>query len=229
MVEVDRLMIVRYGIQLKQMMENAGRHLARLAVTRFLTSSNGRKRVAVLSGSGGNGGGSMVCARHLSNWGVSVHVFLAKASSEFSGVPADQLAVLRKMGVPVYEVDQLPDTSFDLVIDGIIGYSLRGQPRDGAARIIRWCNAQSAPVLALDIPSGIDSTTGQVINPAIKATVTMTLALPKKGLLGGSSRDRIGELYLADISVPPQLYHETFGMNVDAIFQTSEIVRLRMI
>lgn len=71
----------------------------------------------------------------------------------------------------------------DLIIDGIIGYNLSSAPRGAAAELIRWPNAQEGtPILALDTPSGIDTTTGTVFTPAIKATATMTLALQKEGL-----------------------------------------------
>jgi len=226
MMEVDRLMVGQYRIQLKQMMENAGRNLARLAVTLFLSSGTTKKKVAILSGSSGNGGGSLVCARHLSNWDVEVHIYLSKRAQEFSGVPADQLAILREINLPVQIFNQLPDGSFDLVIDGIIGYSLKGHPQGTAAKMIRWANEQSAPVLSLDIPSGIDGSDGRVSEPAVKAAATMTLALPKKGLNYETSRAFVGELFLADIGVPPQLYRKAFGREVDPLFRKSEIVRI---
>lgn len=92
----------------------------------------------------------------------------------------------------------------DLIIDGIIGYNLQGSPRGNAAAMIKWANVQSAPVLALDVPSGLDAETGEIHLPVIKATATLTLALPKIGLKSSAS-DVVGELYLADIGVPPVL------------------------
>ncbi len=85
------------------------------------------------------------------------------------------------------------------------GYHLKGAPRGTAADLIRWANAQLAPILALDVPSGVDTTTRTVFDPAIKATAIMTLALPKAGLRAPGVETQIGELYLADISVPPSL------------------------
>ena len=116
----------------------------------------------------------------------------------------------------------------DLIIDGVIGYSLKGDPRGGANTLISWAAAQSAPILALDAPSGIDTATGQVFTPAIKAVATMTLALPKAGLLVDGVAAQVGELYLADISVPPELYAEpALQLNVGSIFAQSDILRLR--
>lgn len=113
------------------------------------------------------------------------------------------------------------------MVDGVIGYCLDGPPRGGAGDLIRWANEQGAPVLVLDAPSGIDATTGTGYDPAVRAAATMTLALPKEGLRADGVTDHVGELYLADIGVPPSLYAgAALGLNVGPIFATSEIVRL---
>ncbi|MFQ5409356.1 MAG: NAD(P)H-hydrate epimerase, partial [Anaerolineales bacterium] len=101
MREVDRAMIEDYHIELIQMMENAGRNLAQLARARFLSGDPRGKHVAVLAGSGGNGGGALVCARRLHNWGARVQVLVTKPDADFTPVPAHQLDVLRRMQVPV--------------------------------------------------------------------------------------------------------------------------------
>ncbi len=185
MREVDRAMIEDFSIELIQMMENAGRNLARLAVRRFLDGEPEGRRVVVLAGRGGNGGGGLVCARHLHNWGFLVQVFAASTLETFSGVPAKQLDILRRMGIGLYEAMEetiLPKA--DLVIDAIIGYSLRDAPTGIAASLIREVNTVAAPVLALDVPSGVDTTTGEAYEPAVTATATMTLALPTLSPLG---------------------------------------------
>jgi NAD(P)H-hydrate epimerase len=115
--------------------------------------------------------------------------------------------------------------SQDLILDGIIGYSLEGSPRGAAAEMIYWANEQKNPILALDIPSGLNATTGEVHEPVIRAAATMTLALPKTGLK--QSPDFVGELYLADISVPPQLYSQPpLHFKVDDIFQAGPILEI---
>ncbi len=101
MIEVDRAMIEDLKIELIQMMENAGRNLAHLARKRFLEGDPRGKHVVVLAGRGGNGGGAMVCARRLSNWGASVEVRLTGESGSFSGVPARQLRILTRMQLPI--------------------------------------------------------------------------------------------------------------------------------
>ena len=228
MVEVDRAMIEDYEILLLQMMEEAGRHLARLARERFLAGDAGNSRVVVLAGPGGNGGGALVCARRLAAWNADVSVFITTPDDRFADVPRHQLRIVRHLGLDVRETSDLPHASPALIIDGIIGYSLRGAPRDRAAELIRWANRSGAPVLSLDVPSGLDATTGDGLDPVIKATATMTLALPKQGLRIGAAPSLVGELYLADIGVPPQLYgRPPLGLSVPSLFARSDLIRLR--
>ena len=228
MREVDRLMIEEYGIDLVQMMESAGRNLAHLARLRFLHGDPVGKRVVVLAGSGGNGGGAMVCARRLSNWGARVEVLVTR-SERLPPVPSHQLDILRRMRVPTGQARTLERTEgADLVIDGLIGYSLKGAPRGAAADLIRWANGQGAPVLSLDIPSGLDATTGIAFTPCVRGTATMTLALPKEGLRAADAGQYVGELYLADISVPPALYASpSLRIEVGPLFAKEDVIRLR--
>lgn len=214
MREVDRVMIEDLRIELIQMMENAGRHLAQLTIGRF-----GPARVLVLAGAGGNGGGGMVAARHLANLGVSVEVVLGQAAADLRPVPAHQLDVLTRMEVPVVAE---PGPA-DLYLDALIGYSLRGDPRGRIAELIEWVTGHTEPILSLDTPSGLDVTTGRLATPSVRSTATLTLAAPKTGLLGS---DSVGELYVADISVPPSVY-ERFGLTMPpGLFSESPVVRL---
>ena len=228
MVEVDRAMMNVYGIELIQMMENAGRNLAHLARNRFLDGDPRGCRVVVLAGTGGNGGGALVAARRLHNWGSTVEVFVTAADSAFKRIPAHQLDILRRMEVWVGDHERLGEAEpANVVLDGLIGYSLRGAPYGPAADLIRWANGQGAPILALDAPSGVDTTTGTVYDPAVSATATMTLALPKEGLRTPDTLAHVGELYLADISVPPALYGEpALDLAVEPLFAEEEVIRL---
>ncbi len=185
--------------------------------------------MVVLAGTGGNGGGALVAARRLHNYGAEVQVVLTKPDDAFTPIPAHQLGILRRMHVAIYTADATPSlASADLILDGVIGYSLRGAPRGAAADLIRWANAQTAPILALDTPTGLDTTTGTLLEPAIRAAATMTLALPKEGLFAEGVAAHVGELYLADISVPPELYASpALQLAVGHVFATSDIVRLR--
>lgn len=215
MREIDRLASERFDLRLIQMMENAGARLADLAIRRF------RPRAAtVLSGPGGNGGGGLVAARHLSDRGVQVTVVLDGDRERLGEITRHQLSIVQRMGVPTGR-DPVPA---ELVIDALIGYALRGDPRGPAADLIRWANVQPAPVCALDLPSGLDATTGRVGRPCVRATVTLTLARPKTGL--ARARPVVGDLYLADISIPPAAYAEV-GIEPAPIFAEGPILRLR--
>lgn len=229
MIEVDRAMMEDYRIDLVRMMENAGRCLAILARDRFLDGSPIGRRVTVLAGSGGNGGGALVAARRLHNWGAKVHVLLAQTADKMTPVPGHQLDILERMAVAIVAEPAVPplDDAPAVIIDGLIGYSLSGAPYGVTRDLIVWANRQGAPVLALDTPSGIDTATGTVFDPAIQATATMTLALPKVGLRAPGAAACVGELYLADISVPPSLYAKpALGLDVGPIFAAGDVVRL---
>jgi NAD(P)H-hydrate epimerase len=229
MREVDRLMVETYHIELTQMMENAGRNLATLARQRFLSGNSTGKRVLVLAGRGGNGGGGLVAARRLHNWGADVQVFTTQPDEEIHGVPAHQLGILRHMGVPVTTgsyLDGLPEA--ELILDALIGYGLQRAPRGVPARLIEMANAWSSrgvPILSLDVPSGMDATTGEIHEPCIRAAATLTLALPKTGLVIESAKLVVGTLFLADIGVPPALYG-LLGVQVPPIFNEQEIIQI---
>jgi NAD(P)H-hydrate epimerase len=214
MREVDRVMVMDLRIRLVQMMENAGRNLAELALERFRPSS-----ATILVGRGGNGGGGMVAARHLSNRGVTVRIAMAHDVEELDPVPRLQLDSVRLLGI---DIGREPPPA-DLVIDAVIGYSLSGDPRGRAAELIAWAGKQSSPVLALDLPSGLDATNGSIGRPCVRATATLTLAMPKAGLR--RAPDVVGELYLADISVPPTAYR-AIGQDVGPIFALGPILRI---
>jgi NAD(P)H-hydrate epimerase len=221
MVEVDRLMIEEYGIELIQMMENAGRNLADLTKHVLGASLSGRL-VCVLCGRGNNGGGGMVAARHLHNRGADVHII--RLSGELKNLPARQWRILEKMGLrndPYYEL-----ANADIILDALIGYGLEGDPRPDAAVWIEKINSAGKLILTLDAPSGLDATSGTPGKPTVQADATMTLALPKVGLMSESVKPFVGELYLADISVPPELYRR-IEFDVQNIFKESTIIKIR--
>ncbi|MEL6594030.1 MAG: NAD(P)H-hydrate epimerase, partial [Bacteroidota bacterium] len=144
-------------------------------------------------------------------------------------IPAHQLDILQQMGI-LAQSGTIPafGEAADLILDGLIGYSLAGHPRGITAELMRWANQQNTPILALDTPSGIDLSSGTIYEPVIKAVATLTLALPKVGLFREAAAAKVGELYLGDISVPPQLYASpALQLKVGPIFAESDIVRLQ--
>ena len=231
MAGVDQAAVEDFGIDLVQMMENAGRALATLARDRLLDGDAYGKSVVVLAGPGGNGGGALVAARRLHGWGATIRTVLAQKSERFTPVPAKQLAILRRLGAEILSSEELRTTLSggdppDLIIDGVIGYSLRGAPQGGAEALIRWSGSAGAPILALDVPSGMDATSGEVHEPTVRATATLTLALPKTGLVSGPALEHVGELYLADIGIPGQLYPEIDLPDPGALFAEGDLIRL---
>lgn len=226
MREVDRLMIEVYRISLLQMMENAGLQLASLARERFLDNDPLGKKIAVFCGTGGNGGGGLAAARRLHTWGAEVVLLLAKAPGNLSPIPAHQYRILEALEIRTVLPGAVQiSVETDLILDALLGYSLVGNPRGEYARLIQVINSHPAPVLSLDNPSGLDPTSGELLDPCVRAEATLTLALPKIGLVDDAARKAVGELYLADISVPPVLYRD-IGIDVGLIFSRAQILRL---
>jgi len=214
MIEVDRVMIEDLHIELIQMMENAGRNLAMLAQTLWNPGT-----ISVFVGPGGNGGGGLVAARHLHTTGRKVEVVLAADRDRFTPVPAHQLDIVDRLGIPVAEQ---PSGNADVELDAMLGYSLRGAPRSPTAELIDEINASSAKVLSLDAPSGLDTATGETPGNVVHADATMTLAMPKNGL---GEHPAVGDLYLANISVPNSVY-VNMGFDVVSPFGDGPIVQI---
>lgn len=227
MREVDRLMVEMYGVSLLQMMELAGGVLAHF-VRLHLDGTVVNKSVVVAAGHGNNGGGGLVAARHLSNWGATVTV-LVESANNLSEEPRRQWEALTHLRVDRCEgaqaLEVLDHNRADRIVDALIGYGLRGDPHGWIAAAITRINAQPASVVALDVPSGLDATTGEPGHPCINAAETMTLALPKTGLLAPAARPHVGALYLADIGVPPGLLAH-LHLDAGSIFRKSSLIRL---
>lgn len=220
-------MVEDFGIDLVRMMELAGRHLAEVARWYLPAQNAAGHSVVVLAGGGGNGGGALVAARRLAGWGARVTVLLSTPSPQLTGVPAEQLAILEHIPVAILDHDPEEDEAADLVLDGLIGYGRNGPPKGRTAELIGWANGQDAPIISLDVPSGLDPDAGSPDAPTILAEATVTLALPKTGLLAPEARLFVGDLYLADIGVPPELYEsERLALEVGPVFSRHDIVRL---
>lgn len=231
MREIDRLAVEDFGIGLAQMMELAGAGLARLA-GEAMGGTTG-KRVTVLGGPGNNGGGGLVAARHLANRGAEVHVVLAQPVGRLHVAARERLLTLIEMQVLCCvaawdladgELDALLAGS-DLVIDALLGYSADGPPRGPVRELLEPIARSNTGVLSLDLPSGIDPDSGAVDGAALRATATMTVALPKRGLLTASGRTYSGDLYLADIGLPAALYARA-GLHFTDPFLGGPLVRL---
>lgn len=220
MREVDRVAVEDFGLGILQMMENAGRNLAQ-NVLDMLGGTEGE--ITVLAGAGGNGGGGLCCARHIHNRGHKVWVVLDREEATFKGAAHVQLRILRAAGLEPVATSQTRDVlrRSKVVVDALIGYSLRGAPRGRAAELIELCNRHAAQVVSLDVPSGLHATTGVAAGAVVRPDRTLTLALPKTGL-----RSVTGELLLADIGIPPEVFHRLGLSSFESPFGKSYTVRL---
>ncbi len=219
MQEIDRIAMEQTGPNLFQMMENAGRNLAELTI-KLLGDHWNKARILVIAGTGGNSGGGICAARHLSNRNAQVNLCLTNASG-LAEVTAFQRKVFHSTFGHEIGTYQLNDDSYDFVIDALIGYSLKGPPTGITLELIQWANQAGAPILSLDLPSGIDANDGSALGEFIHSGWTMTLALPKLGLLKGKT----GHLFLADIGIPVSVYRK-LGLNYASPFEDSYIVPL---
>jgi NAD(P)H-hydrate epimerase len=183
----------RHDVPERVLMESAGRAAA-LVLDRLFP----RGRVAVAAGSGNNGGDALVVARVLSAWGRDVTVISA-------GAKHPDPALRHGFDVRVGDPDDEPAifTAADVIVDGILGTGSRGAPREPAAGVIEAMNASGRPILALDLPSGVDAGSGDVEGLAVRAAVTVTFGWPKLGLMFHPARTRCGRLIAVEIGFPP--------------------------
>jgi NAD(P)H-hydrate epimerase len=200
---VDRAAVEAIGLDLRRMMEHAGRGLAE-AVLDVRSSDGSDGQIAVLAGNGGNGGGGLACARHLANRDLPVRVVLDRDPAALDGVTAEQLRILEAMDVSIGSLNRDTDTDAaldGLVVDALIGYGLTGAPRGAAAELIEATGDAAETVVSLDVPSGTNATTGETPGAAVEPDHTVTLALPKTGLAAIG-----GDLRLVDLSIPATVY-----------------------
>jgi len=230
MAEVDRVTIEELHIPVDVLMENAGRQIA-VAARTFLGGSVAGKRVIGLMGGGNNGGDAAVTLRHLTSWGARVCAEVAAPQERVRETTRHQLsrlllATTSEVAV-VHDASQegLRDLEADLLIDGLLGYSARGAPRETVAAVIDAVNASRVAILAVDLPSGIDPDTGAAPGIAIRAAVTVTLALPKQGLVKPTAHEHVGELLLADIGIPPAAFAR-IGVDTWRLFERGDLVRV---
>ena len=192
------------GVATTQLMEIAGWQVARCAWRRLGRPSG----VRVVAGYGNNGGDGLVAARHLSTWGCAVRVLVLGDDARVTGVVRDHVTSARRCGVDVTvdndpeAVRALVDSGAELVVDAILGTGLRSAPREPQAGAIRALNESRLPVLAVDVPSGLDATTGEAFDPTIVAALTCTLTAMKRGLRQGDGARHAGEVWVADIGMP---------------------------
>ncbi|MBN1543683.1 NAD(P)H-hydrate dehydratase [candidate division KSB1 bacterium] len=202
MAEMDRLAIDFYGMPGIALMENAGRGTAAIILEMFSAASG---KIAIFCGPGNNGGDGFVIARHLLNAGLEVCTYLVAKPEKISGDARINLDILQKMGHSVQTIaatTDLPAQRPDLVIDALLGTGVRGALRGLFASTVEHINRWDTAVLAVDLPTGIDADSGVAAGPAVRADVTATMALKKRGLLFSPGSDFAGEVVVVDIGMP---------------------------
>lgn len=204
MAKIDQLARQKYGVNVVDMMEEAGRYLAELVVS--LRSEN----IVIFFGGGMSAGGGLVAARHLLNHNLSIQI--VSATEDISMETSLELDRLRMLGIPLVEDFNINKKT--IIIDSLIGYGLEENPTGSIAKYIEKINEarkKGARVVSLDIPSGINSTTGELYTPHVVADYTVTLSLPKAGLK--NAKRSVGKVFLANVGIPFEVYTE-LGINV---------------
>ena len=220
MREIDRIAIEETGPNLFQMMENAGRNLAILAI-KLLGRDWQKVEIMVLAGNGGNGGG-ICAARHLANHDAKVKLCLSTAA-KLADVAAFQRKIFDNTNGQEVGFEDLEKEQPGLIIDALIGYGLQNAPRGSSKELIEWSTNSGAPILSLDVPSGVNATTGESPGVFVKPNWTMTLALPKTGLKPGV----VGELSLADIGIPVEVYKK-MNLEYQSPFRNDYVIPLKV-
>jgi NAD(P)H-hydrate epimerase len=206
---VDREAVEDYGIPGVVLMENAARGLFDAALTILdqidSSPSNERRSALVICGSGNNGGDGYALARHLHN--ARVEVTLAPLGEpDPSSDGGINRAVCRAMQLPEIDLQDIsPLRSAGLIVDAIFGTGLDRPVTGRAAEIIRWMNESGRPILAADLPSGLDCNSGEALGLAVRAARTVTFVGWKAGFLNPSSRQFTGEIIVAGIGAPREL------------------------
>ncbi len=212
---LDKMAIERFGIPSIVLMENAGRGAVDIILDKIGDPAG--QVVSIFVGPGNNGGDGLVIARHLHQKGAKPQVFLLAKTDKLVGDAAINLAIVQKLPVPVYPVlkeEDLTDYEEQLstswaVVDAIFGTGLKREVKGAFAEAIKRINRLNCPVLAVDVPSGLNSDSGQPLGFCVQADVTATLGLAKPGLvLHQPGSQFVGSLKVVDIGIPPQAVEE---------------------
>ena len=207
MQQIDQQAIQDYGIPSIILMENAGIACAD-EVVRFVRQK--KAQIAIFSGKGNNGGDGFVAARHLYNRDLKPVVFFFQKPSEMKPDPLTNFKILQKMKVELIDcsneidwnqVSQTLERS-KVIVDALFGTGLSKPIEDLYKTVIQLMNESKAPVVAVDIPSGLHADTGEAMGICVRAKSTVTFGFPKKAFLVKSTRRYTGRVVVADISIP---------------------------
>ncbi len=197
---IDHAAIHTLGIPGLCLMEAAGIALARAC------APLGARRITLVCGTGSNGGDGFVAARHLDETSAQVTVALLGDVDRLTGDAAVQFRALRSTKIPIVDAGAADFTAADLLVDCLLGTGASGAPRPEMAAVIERMNAAPAPIVACDLPTGVDADSGQVPGTAIRATATLALAALKPGLLLYPGATFAGTVSIASIGLPKALF-----------------------
>lgn len=215
MRELDRRASQEFGVPSIILMENAGMRAFDLIYS--ILCETGAHRVAIVCGRGNNGGDGFVVARHLHQVSAEVQAFLVGKKEEVKGDARVNLEIAEKSGIPVAEIRDIGSLRIalahsDLIVDALFGTGIKGEITGLAGEVIDAINACGRPVVAIDLPSGLDADTGQICGRCVVADATVTFGLPKIGLAIYPGAQYAGEVNVVDIGIPPIAF-ETSGIN----------------
>jgi ADP-dependent NAD(P)H-hydrate dehydratase / NAD(P)H-hydrate epimerase len=206
--EADHRATSRHGIPSIVLMERAGLESARVIWTRYPNA----KKALVVVGSGNNGGDGMVVARHLAEAGWRVEVVSVNGSPPATPDAHVVSNIAIGLGVSLRAFDAMaPMSEGAVVVDALLGTGSHGAPREPLGRVITWMNGARGPVVALDLPSGVDADTGAVPGEAVRADLTITYHGDKVGLHVAPGREHAGEVVVVDIGIPSAVTCEVAG------------------
>lgn len=203
--QFDKIAIESYKIPGVVLMENAGIKIVEFMNAQFESC----QPVFIFCGKGNNGGDGFVVARHLLNQGYPVHLYLTCDPDEFKGDALTNIQILKKMDIQlnrIHQKDDLPVLVYDgFIVDALLGTGISGDVRGIYRDIIEWINQQDVPVVSIDLPSGLNATTGAVSNICIQADFTITMSEFKRGLLMPPGILYAGDVFVADIGFPKEI------------------------
>ncbi len=198
----DAAALGTFGIEPLQLMEIAGYQVARLAVA--LLEGAKDKRVTIIAGRGNNGGDALVAGRHLAQRGAVVQAWVLGPEDRLGDLTRRHLRTTTQMGITVHDASAEPFVvDAELIVDGLLGTGVRLPLRGPTVPLIRSINQSKRQILAVDVPSGLDADTGEGDDQCVRAAATLTLGLPKRGLMRARS---VGRLFLADIGIPTVVF-----------------------
>lgn len=203
--EIDRLALERYHIPGIVLMENAARAATDVACDMLGDPRN--RKALILCGGGNNGGDGLAIARHLHNRNVNLTISLTTDPAKYQNEALVNWQIVQAMHLPTapLDLDSLPQSKPNLIIDAIFGTGLSQPARDPFPKIASIVNAMNCPILAIDIPSGLDCDTGEPLGAAIRATRTITFVAEKAGFAKPAAAEFLGRVTIGDIGCPREL------------------------